>query len=135
MKNAFNELVAKMKQYDLYQAGDEVDLALNNLEAKITETENRMECAIRTNDEIRKSISKFTDMVDKGESFFMSVGDHDMILRGTTDISIALDMNDEMAVVDDWYGLFVERRDKEVCYSFESSWGHIDFNKFWYNIN
>lgn len=134
MKNAFNELVAKMKQYDLYQADDEVGLALNNLEAKIDEVESRIICAIKTNEEIRTSISKFTDSVDKGESFVMRVDDHDVILRGTTDIGIALDMNEDMAVADDWYGLFRQRKDKEVCYIFESSWGHIEFNKYGYVI-
>ena len=107
---------------------------LDNLEAKIFEYENRMICAIKTSDEIRKSIQKFTSKVDEGEPFIMSVDDHDVILRGANDIDIALDTQDDTAVTDDWYGLFIGRKNKEVLYTFMSSLGEIDCNKDGYVV-
>jgi hypothetical protein len=41
---------------------------------------------------------------------------------------IALDLGDTEPIENDWYGLFT-KVDKEIAFSFESSWGSIECNK------
>lgn len=108
MKNEFNHLVELMQKWDLYQSDDEVGMALENLRKKIDEAEKRMECARRTAKEINKAISKYTDNVDKGELFIMKVVDHDSVYNCSNDIGYALDFDETMPIIDNWYGLFTE---------------------------
>lgn len=107
MRKEFNELVETMKRWDLFQKDDEVDMALNDLGAKIDEAEKRMECAIRSAKEINKTISKYTEEIDDELPIKMSVNDHDLIQNCSDDVRIALDLNDDMSIVDNWYNLFV----------------------------
>ena len=106
MRKQFDELVETMKRWDLYFKGDEVDCALNDLEKVIDEVEKRIICAVRSAEEANTSISKYTARVDNQESFVMSVNSHDSILRGTNDVTIALDFDEDMCVKDNWYNLF-----------------------------
>jgi hypothetical protein len=128
MKAEFDNLVETLKRWDLYQIGDEVDMALTDLSDKIAEVEKRLECINKTARDIELAISKHTESVDSNEAFVMNVNDHDSILRGSHDIMIALDLGDTEPIENDWYGLFT-KVDKEVAFSFESSWGSIECNK------
>lgn len=105
MKQEFNNLVALLQKAPY---SSEVAIAIQNLEDKIDEVEKRMECAIRSAKEINKSISKYTEKVDAGESFVMTVDSHDSIECCSNDIEIALDLDDDMCVVDNWYNLFLK---------------------------
>jgi len=106
MRKEFNELVETMKRWNLFQKDDEVDVALTNLSNKIDEVEKRIECAVRSANEANKAISKYTEDVDNHQPINMSVNDHDSILRGSNDVTIALDMGDTECVDHDWYNLF-----------------------------
>jgi hypothetical protein len=106
MKKEFNELVETLKRWDLYFKGDEVDIALTDLEKVIDEVEKRIECAVRSAKEINELISKYTDDVDNDLPINMSVNDHDLIQNCSNDVNIALDMDDDMCVSDNWYYLF-----------------------------
>lgn len=106
MRKEFNELVDRLKFFDLFQKGDEVDIALTNLSNKIDEVEKRIECAVRSAKEINQHVWKYTDDVDNHIPINMSVDDHDFIINRSNDIDIALDMGDKMCVVDNWYNLF-----------------------------
>jgi hypothetical protein len=128
MKAEFNNLVETLKRWDLYHIGDEVDMALTDLSDKIEEVEKRLECINKTARDIELAITKHTESVDSNEAFVMKVEDHDSILRGSHDIMIALDLGDTEPIENDWYGLFT-KVDKEVAFSFESSWGSIDCDK------
>jgi hypothetical protein len=106
MRKEFNELVATLKRWDLYFKDDEVDCALTDLEKVIDEVEKRMICAVKSAKEINETISKYTEEVDKSQPIFMSVDDHDLIQNCSNDVDIALDMGEDMCVVDNWYNLF-----------------------------
>jgi hypothetical protein len=117
MKKQFNELVETMKRWDLFQKDDEVDMALNDLGAKIDEVEKRIDCAMRSAKEINETISKYTEEIDDGLPIKMSVSDHDLIQNCSNDVDIALDMGEDMCVVDNWYNLFQSKEvneDKET---------------------
>jgi hypothetical protein len=113
MRKEFNKLVETLKRLDLYQIGDEVDMDLKVLDDKIIEVEKRMKCIDKCADEINVAIGKYTERVDNNEVFVMSVNDHDSIMRGSHDIGIALDLNDNEVIENNWYELFVEPN-KEV---------------------
>ena len=81
---------------------------INELKRNTTsnfEVDIRIECARRSAKSAYDTISKYTEKVDKGEAFVMSVSDHDSIQQNTSDIAIALDMNDNMCISDNWYNL------------------------------
>lgn len=132
MRKEFNKLVEVMQKFDIYQLDDEVGIALNDLSDKIVEVEKRMECIEKCADEINDAIGKYTERVDKNETFVMSVSDHDSIMRGSHDIEIALDLNDKEVIENNWYSLFSpteEPTKQEVFMTFESSWGFISCDK------
>ena len=106
MRKEFNELVDRLKFFDLFQKGDEVDIALTNLSNKIDEVEKRIECAVRSAKEINLLISKYTEDIDSHKPINMSVDDHDFIIHRSNDVDISLDLDDDMCVVDNWYNLF-----------------------------
>ena len=111
MKSEFNLLKGLLFDSNTYSAnGDcnwsEVSALLEKLEDKIDEVEKRMECAIRSAKEITNAICKYSEDVDNQVLLRMHVNDHDSIFRGSDDIKIALDMKDDMCVVDNWYDLF-----------------------------
>ena len=115
MRKEFNELVETMKRWDLFQKDDEVDMALNDLGAKIDEVEKRIECAVRSAKEINELISKYTDDVDNGLPINMDVNDHDLIQNCSDDVRIALDLNDDMSIVDNWYNFFPKEELKPIA--------------------
>lgn len=130
MRKQFDELVETMQRWDLYFKGDEVDCALIDLGSAIDEVEKRIECAVRSAKEANEAISKYTARVDANESFVMNVNHHDSILRGSNDVTIALDLGEDMCIKDNWYNLFSPKEEPkeepiEVFMSFESSWGII----------
>jgi len=132
MRKEFNKLVEVMQKFDIYQLDDEVGIALNDLSDKITEVEKRIICAIRSAEEANDSISKYTEDVDKSQPIFMSIDDHDSILRGTLDVCIGLDLEDYEPIENNWYSLFSpteEPTKQEVFMTFESSWGYISCDK------
>jgi len=106
MRTEFNNLVETLKRWDLYTIGDEVDMALTDLSDKIAEVEKRMVCIEKCAEEINEAIGRYTERVDNNETFVMSVTDHDSIMRGSHDIEIALDLNDNEVIENNWYGLF-----------------------------
>jgi len=106
MRTEFNNLVETLKRWDLYQIGDEVDMALTDLSDKIAEVEKRMVCIEKCAEEINEAIGRYTSRVDNNETFVMSVTDHDSIMRGSHDIEIALDLKDKEVIENNWYGLF-----------------------------
>ena len=106
MRKEFNELVDRLKFFDLFQKGDEVDIALTNLSNKIDEVEKRIECAVRSAREVNQFVSKYTEDVDNHKPINMSVDDHDFIIHRSNDVDISLDLDDDMCVVDNWYNLF-----------------------------
>lgn len=130
MKSEFQNLKERLCSSNIYDetSGDriynEVEKLVDALGKKIDEVEKRMECARRSATEVTKTIGKFTESVDGGITITMSVTDHDVIERGGNDVVNALDLDDDMCVTDNWYGLFIPK--PEVVWSFESSWGSID---------
>jgi hypothetical protein len=109
MRAEFNNLVETLKFWDLYQIGDEVDIAISELEDKITEVEKRMVCVKNTNKDIRDTIfinqSKIEDAI--------SYDDLEVIQRSVNDINIAIDLNDKEPIENDWYELFEEPKKEE----------------------
>lgn len=103
MKKEFNNLVNLLQKVSY---SNEVARAIQNLEDKIDEVEKRMECARRSAADIVKTISKYTEKVDRGESFVMTVDSHDSIECCSNDIEIALDLDDDMCIKDNWYNVF-----------------------------
>jgi hypothetical protein len=111
MRKEFNTLVETLKRWDLYQLGDEVDMDLKSLEDKIIEVEKRMECIEKCAEEINEAIGGYTSSVDNNETFIMSGSDIEIIMRGSHDIEIALDLNDTEVIENNWYGLFAEPKE------------------------
>jgi hypothetical protein len=108
MREEFNNLVELLSNLQLPSP---IGMAIMNLEAKIDEVEKRIECAVRSAKEINETISKYTEDVDKDLPINMSVSDHDLIQNCSNDVDIALDLNEDMCIKDNWYNLFCE--DKE----------------------
>jgi hypothetical protein len=113
MRAEFNTLVETLKRWDLYQIGDEVDMDLKSLEDKITEVEKRMVCIEKCAEEINEAIGGYTSSVDNYETFVMSGSDIEIIMRGSHDIEIALDLKDKEVIENNWYGLFEEPKKEE----------------------
>ena len=105
MRKEFNNLVALL-QKEPYS--NEVAIAIQKLENKIDEVEKRIECAVRSAKEVKNSISKYTQRVDDQESFVMTVDSHDSIQNSSDDVIIALDLNEDMCIKDNWYNLFTQ---------------------------
>ena len=106
MRTEFNNLVETLKRWDLYTIGDEVDMALTDLSDKIAEVEKRMVCIEKCAEEINEAIGGYTSSVDNYETFVMSGSDIEIIMRGSHDIEIALDLKDKEVIENNWYGLF-----------------------------
>jgi len=103
-------LVELMNRYDLYQKDDEVGDALNDLEKVITELEKRIECVTRCNKDIRGILSIYEDVVE----------DFELLERSINDIDIALDLNDNEPIENNWYELFKPKRTIETEVSTET---------------
>jgi hypothetical protein len=85
---------------------NEVNNLLTALENKIIEVEKRMDAATRSAKEITDTITVYENAVDDGLPFTMSVPHFDTIKNSSDDVRIALDLNDDMSVIDNWYNLF-----------------------------
>lgn len=110
MRKEFETLAESLKHIQMDKS---ISIALTNLESKITEFEKRMVCIEKSAEEINKAIGRYTERVDNNETFVMSVTDHDSIMRGSHDIEIALDFNDNEPIENNWYGLFEEPKKEE----------------------
>lgn len=110
MRAEFNNLYNAIMKTNY---GQEVVIAMEKLEQKITEVEKRLECIDETAKEIHKSISNYTQRVDNNEVFVMSITDHDSILRGSNDVMIACDLSDDEPIINNWYQLFEEPKKEE----------------------
>ena len=108
MRAEFNNLYNAIMKTNY---GQEVVIAMEKLEEKITEVEKRLVCIDETAKEIHKSISKYTESVDKPKPFIMGVNDHDNIQRGSNDIMIACDLSDDEPIINNWYQLFEETKE------------------------
>lgn len=115
MRAEFNNLVELMNRYDLYQKDDEVGIALNELEQKITEVEKRIECARRSNQDsnsiIMTLVGSYQDLGKTEEE--LTYGDFETLQRGVYDVDIALNFNDKEPIENNWYGLFDEPKQEE----------------------
>ena len=144
MKSEFNLLKGLLFDSNTYSAnGDcnwsEVSALLEKLEDKIDEVEKRIDCAIRSAKEINESITKYTEEIDDELPIKMSINDHDLIQNCSDDVRIALSLDDDMCVVDNWYNLFSTKEEpspiiREEFMSFESSWGTLTCDKEGYVI-
>ena len=129
MRTEFNNLKTELLDNNVDASNwSVISNLLNKLDDKITEVEKRLICIDKTAKEIKKAIGKYTESVDSNEAFKMSVDNHDVILRGSHDLMIAVDLGDDEPIKSDWYGLFT-KVDKEIAFDFESSWGRIECNK------
>ena len=106
LRTTFNNLVTSMKRYDLYQIDDEVGMGVQNLSDKIDELYKRMECVIKTNKDCKGIISIYEDVI--------SFDDFEILERSTNDIDIAMDLTDDEAITNDWYGLFAPKDEEEI---------------------
>ena len=106
LRGTFDNLVSTMKRYDLYQKDDEVGMVLNELTNLIDEVEKRMQCVIKTNKDCKGIISIYEDVI--------SFDDFEILERSTNDIDIAMDLTDDEAITNDWYGLFAPKDDEEI---------------------
>jgi hypothetical protein len=105
MRAEFNNLVETLKFWDLYQIGDEVDIAISELEDKITEVEKRLECVSKTNKDISHIPLKYEHIIPNN--------DFELLERSVNDINIAIDLNDKEPIENNWYGLFEEPKKEE----------------------
>ena len=108
MKKEFNELVSTLKRWDLYFKGDEVYIALTDLEKKIDEVMKRIDCAVRSNQDNNSIVMKFADgFQDEGLSQqTLSDDDFETLQRSVYDVDIALNLNDRECIDENWYELF-----------------------------
>jgi hypothetical protein len=93
LSKQFEVLVARMKDYELYHVNDDIHHELTCLKDMIDEVEKRMFCIGKINKEIYDS-SQFTN---------------DEIKISSIDITIALDLNDDEPITENWYDLFSVR--------------------------
>jgi len=110
LSKQFDVLVARMKDYELYHVDDDIHHELTLLKDMIDEVEKRLLCVKKTSDEIYKVISKHTDDIGSGYLHIkMLTVDGELIQRGSNDIAIALDLNDDEPITENWYNLFSVR--------------------------
>lgn len=105
---ALRDLLFNSNTYDTNGNDNWADVhgLLTELGAKIDEVEKRIECAVRSSNEIVKAIAPYQDSVDNGTPFTMSVAHWDCINNCADDIKIAMDISDSMPIEDNWYNLF-----------------------------
>jgi len=106
LQQKFDDLINVMNNFELFQDGDDVCQALNELGKIIKETEARLIGIDKCQQEINKIISKYTVSVDGGAKEPFTLQDHDRIYALTVDIDKFSDLNDDTCVVDNWYELF-----------------------------
>ena len=97
MKKEFNELVNTLKRWELYHENDEVDIALTDLENKIDEVMKRIDCAVRSNQDINSIVMQLADN---------EYVDIETLQRSVYDVDVALNLNDTECIDNNWYNLF-----------------------------
>jgi hypothetical protein len=97
MRNEFNELVNTLKRWELYHENDEVDIALTDLENKIDEVMKRIDCAVRSNQDINSIAIQLADN---------EYVDIETLQRSVYDVDVALNLNDTECIDNNWYNLF-----------------------------
>ena len=113
MRNEFNKLKETLSNVVLFD--EKVGIALNELEQKIIEVEKRIECAIRTNndnDELVYKLAKSFQYEGKLEEI-IGYADFETLQRSVFDIEIALNLEDEECIENNWYDLFSEPKKEE----------------------
>lgn len=108
MRTEFNNLVETLKTWDLYQVGDEVDIAISELESTIAEVEKRMQCITNTNKDIRDAIFNNQSKIESAISY----DDLEVIQRSIYDIDIAIDLTNNEPIENDWYDLFKPKKEE-----------------------
>lgn len=107
MRNEFNKLIENLERLSS-MAEIEVGVALDNLYNKISEVEKRLICVAKTNKDIQDGVHKIIETNDS-----ITANDcilHDEVLRGTYDIAIAVNLNDNEPIDENWYGLFDKQK-------------------------
>lgn len=125
MRNEFNKLKETLSNVVLFD--EKVGIALNDLEQKIIEVEKRIECVKRTNndsDELVYKLAKSFQLEGKLEEI-IGYADFETLQRSVYDIEIALNMEDEECIDNNWYGLFQKNLEVVPTFEFHSSHGSI----------
>lgn len=94
----------------------EVSDLIDELGNKIDEVEKRMECATKCAGEISRAIGHYHNDIYNGLSIKMNVGHFDSIIHGSYDVENALNLDDDMCVVDNWYNLFSPKEEDQETY-------------------
>lgn len=108
MRNEFYELVGLLNSSVVLDIN--IVNAINKLEQKIIEVEKRIECVIRANkdnDELVYKLAKSFQDEGKLEEI-IGYADFETMQRSVYDIEIALNLEDEECIENNWYGLFGE---------------------------
>lgn len=105
MRKEFNELIDNLENFSAID-DDWVGMALDKLSKKIYEVEKRLECVDKTNKDIQKGVYKINEISHSGFGSTIDSILHDEILRGSYDIAIAVNLNDNEPIDENWYGLF-----------------------------
>lgn len=106
LSKQYEVLVSRMKDYELYHIDDDIHNELTLLKDMIDEVEKRMFCIGKTTKEISDITVQFTNDIDKGKSFIMLASDIEVIDRCANDVQIALNLNDDEPITENWYDLF-----------------------------
>ena len=109
MRNELNKLIENLERFsaiDDYAVG----VALANLYNKISEVEKRLECVVKTNKDIQDGVHKINEISHSGFGSTIDSILHDEILRGSYDIAIAVNLNDNEPIDENWYGLFKKQK-------------------------
>lgn len=97
---------------------NEVDVVLKELQSKFDELDKRVACVKKMSEEINKTISKYTESIDRGEHIKMSVDEHDTLIFCSNDIMTALNFEDNTCIDENWCDLFKQTKKEKVEYDF-----------------
>lgn len=107
MRKELNKLIENLERFSAID-DDAVGVALDNLYNKISEVEKRLVCVVKTNKDIQDGVHKIIETNDS-----ITASDcilHDEVLRGTYDVAIAVNLNDNEPIEENWYGLFDKQK-------------------------
>ena len=110
MRKELNELIENLERFSAID-DNAVGVALDNLYNKISEVEKRLVCVVKTNKDIQEGVHK---IIEKrySEGFGSTIDSilHDEVLRATYDVAIAVNLNDNEPIEENWYGLFNKQK-------------------------
>ncbi len=107
MRKELNKLIENLERFSAID-DDAVGVALDNLYNKISEVEKRLVCVVKTNKDIQDGVHKIIETNDS-----ITASDcilHDEVLRATYDVAIAVNLNDNEPIEENWYGLFDKQK-------------------------